>query len=329
MNLYVAPLEGITGYIFRNVFHEFFGAGVTKYYSPFLSLCTKKGITDKEQAEVSPDNNQAYQLVPQVMTVVPREFETAKATLRGLGYEEINLNFGCPSRTVTSRGRGAGALGDLAKLQGFLDAIFQDGDKNISIKTRIGVESPEEFDKIMELYNQYPIKELTIHPRTMRELYKGTPHREVFLEALAMAKMPVCYNGDINSVEDYAELARLIREASEANVSGVMIGRGILRDPALLRKLRGFLAAEAAKKDTEAMAKYEATSEEVFAMLCKLQAEYAARFSGQTPVLYKLKEIWAYLGQGLYQEQGKLVKKIMKCHSLQEYEGYMRQIVRG
>lgn len=326
MNLYVAPLEGITGFIFRNVFHSCFGSGATKYYTPFLSLCTKKGITDKEKAEVAPENNQAYQLVPQVMTVIPKEFMAAKATLRWLGYKEINLNLGCPSRTVTSRGRGAGALGDLARLQGFLDEIFQDGDPDISIKTRIGIEHPEEFFQIMELYNQYPIKELTIHPRTMKELYKGTPHRDGFMEALGMAKMPVCYNGDINSLEDYLELTRQVQESGQA-VSGVMLGRGILRNPALIRQIRGYLAEENAAGQQAAVEKLAAANGEVLVMLSELQAAYTQRFSGQTPVLYKLKEIWAYLGQGLYQDQGKLVKKIMKCKSLPEYEGYMRQIL--
>lgn len=324
MNFYVAPLEGITGYIFRNIFNECFGTGVNKYYTPFLALCSKKGVTDKEKNEISPENNKNYKLVPQVMTVCVEDFLKAKEKLRSLGYDEININFGCPARTVTSRGRGSGALRDLEKLDSFLDGIYKDGDENISIKTRIGVESPDEFGKIMEIYNKYPIKELTIHPRTMREVYKGIPHRDVFIEALNTAKMPVCYNGDINSVEDYIELCNLIKEHSTNNISGVMIGRGILKDPALIRKLAG---GENTSFNAENIEKYEASNEEVRIMLCKLQNEYTNKFSGQMPVLYKLKEIWAYLGQGLYVEYRKLFKKIMKCKSLEEYENYMNEIL--
>lgn len=327
MNLYVAPLEGITGYIFRNIFNKHFGTGVTKYYTPFLALCTKRGITDKEKNEIAPENNKDYKLVPQVMTVEVEDFVKAKEKLRSLGYEEININFGCPSRTVTSRGRGAGALGNLDKLESFLDGIYKDGDKNISLKTRIGVNSPDEFTKIIELYNQYPVKELTIHPRTMVEQYKGIPHRDVFFEALNIAKMPVCYNGDINTVEDYIELNNLIRKNSSNNISAVMIGRGILRDPALIRKISVLAANDADNVNLKDVEQYEASREEVFNMLCELQNNYADKFSGQLPVLYKMKEIWAYLGQGLYEENNKLFKKIMKCKSLSEYECYMKQIL--
>lgn len=313
MKIYVAPLEGITGYIFRNAFNEYFGQGVDKYFTPFLTPCEKRAIGGRERNEVAPENNLGLKLVPQVMTVSAADFFNVKLWLRDLGYEEININLGCPSKTVTSKGRGSGALGDLDKLEHFLDDVFEDGDENISIKTRIGVNEVEEFDKIMDIYNKYPIKELTVHPRVMKEFYKGRPHVDVFLEKLSIAKMPVCYNGDINSLEDYE---RIISFAGESSMlSGVMIGRGILKNPALIRKIKG----------TE---EFEVINKEVYAMLCKLKEDYSREFSGQTPVLYKLKEIWTYLGQGIYQDNDKLLKKLMKSKSISEYEVYMKQILR-
>lgn len=326
MKLYVAPLEGITGYIFRNAFNDYFGTGVDKYYTPFLTLCNKKGIVDKEKREVAPENNQKYKLVPQIMTVELDDFSKAKEKLRNLGYEELNLNMGCPSRTVTVRGRGAGALADLSKLESFLDGVYRDGDENISIKTRIGVEKPDEFGKIMEIYNQYPVKELTIHPRTRVELYNGIPHREVFLEALSIAKMPVCYNGDINTVEDYIELCDDIEKKSRNTVSGIMLGRGILKDPALIRKINAYEENKTTDLD-EIEEKYSAIGREVLEWLSRLQKDYSDIFYGEVPVLYKLKEIWCFLGQGIYDGNKKVLKKIMKSKSLQEYEGYMRQIL--
>lgn len=326
MKIYVAPLEGITGYIFRNAFNDYFGAGVNKYYTPFLTLCNKKGIVDKEKREVAPENNQGYKLVPQIMTVEIEDFLKAKEKLRDLGYEEINLNMGCPSRTVTVRGRGAGALSDLAKLDSFLNGVYKDGDENISIKTRIGVEQPDEFWKILEIYNQYPVKELTIHPRTRVELYGGTPHRDVFFEALSVAKMPVCYNGDINTVEDYVNLCKDIEEKSGSTVSGIMLGRGILKDPALIRKINAYEENKAIDLD-EIEDKYSATSQEVLEWLSRLQGDYSDIFYGEVPVLYKLKEIWSFLGQGICDGNKKMLKKIMKSKSLQEYESYARQIL--
>jgi len=315
MKLYVAPLEGITGYIFRNAFNEYFGMGVDKYFTPFLTPCEKRAVGGKEKEEVNPDNNRAYNLVPQVMTVSADDFDSVKTRLRELNYKEVNINLGCPSRTVTSKGKGSGALGDLCKLESFLDEVFSQKDEYISIKTRIGTDNPEEFGRIMEIYNKYPVYELTIHPRVMKEAYKGSPHMDVFMEALKEARMKVCYNGDINSLEDYSRLMNLVKEDTD-KLSAVMIGRGILRDPALIRKI--------SKND----ASLSARNEEVYGMLCKLKKDYSAVFSGQIPVLYKLKEIWTYLGQGIYKDQDKLIKKIMKCKTLSEYDVYVQNILR-
>ncbi|MDO4203141.1 MAG: tRNA-dihydrouridine synthase family protein [Selenomonadaceae bacterium] len=318
-------MEGVTGHLFRNAFHEFFGTGVDKYYTPFLTPCPKRAINDKEIAEVLPEHNKNYRLVPQVMTISAEDFNSFKEKLRAFGYEEININLGCPSRTVTSKGKGAGALGDLQKLERFLDGVYSDGDKNISIKTRIGIDYTEEFDRLLEIYNQYPVKELTIHPRLLKELYKGNPHREVFIEALKKAKMPVCYNGDINTVEDYLSLMKLIEDSTDCSISGVMMGRGVLRDPALIRKVSA--AANNNTPASEASEKYGAKPEEVMGLLCRLQEVYTESFSGDIPVLYKMKELWGHLGQGLYKGNDKLLKKIMKSRSLSEYEKYFHQIM--
>lgn len=324
MNLYIAPMEGIAGYLFRNVFHEYFGGGVDKYYTPFLTPCPKRAISDKEIAEVLPEHNRGCRLVPQVMTISAGDFNCFKEKLRDFGYEEININLGCPSGTVTAKGRGAGALGDLPKLENFLSGVFRDGDENISVKTRIGIDYLEEFPRLMEIYNRFPIKELTIHPRLLKEMYRGEPHRDIFLEALESARMPVCYNGDVNSAEDYLALMELIEETGRS-ISGMMMGRGVLQDPALIRKIRAVIdenltAAEAAEK-------YGATKEEIFGFLSKLQAVYAENFSGEVPVLFKLKEIWGHLGQGLYAGHDKLLKKIMKSRSLGEYERNCRKML--
>ena len=201
----------------------------------------------------------------------------------------------------------------------FLDEIFKDGDTNISIKTRIGIKYTEEFASVMEIYNKYPVKELTIHPRLLKEQYKGVPHHEIFLEALSIAKMPVCYNGDINTVEDYVNLMKLIGENSDKNISAVMIGRGVLKDPAIIRKISAYTENKGVG--------LEASNEEVKDFLCRVQKDYSAIYSGQTPVLYKLKEIWCYLGRGIYAEEPKLVKGLLKSKSLAEYESYLQQIL--
>lgn len=194
MKFYLAPLEGVTGYIFRNALDAYF-PGTDRYFTPFIVPDQKHALRKKELRDILPENNQVKELVPQILTSDPVRFvETAKA-LAEYGYEEVNLNLGCPSGTVVAGGRGAGMLADVEKLDCFLDQIFRDTDLRISVKTRIGIERPEEGYTLMKIYNQYPVSEVIIHPRTRKEYYKGEPHLDVFSELLAMSKHPVCYNG--------------------------------------------------------------------------------------------------------------------------------------
>lgn len=309
---YLAPLEGITGYIFRNAFNEYFGEGVDKYYTPFIMPHVKRAFSDKELNEVLPANNPGMNLVPQILTDNADDFTRVKNEFRQLGYSEINLNLGCPSRTVTTKGRGAAMLSKLTELDRFLDGIFADGDENISIKTRIGVSEPEEFSRIIEVYIKYPIKELIIHPRVLEEMYKGKPHRDVFIETLKQYDKPICYNGDIFDAQDYVNLEAQIKECAYKGSVNYMLGRGVLRSPSLIRELSGGKRA---------------TNEEIYNMLCKLREGYYKSFSGQTPVLFKMKEIWSYLSSS-YPNDDKLIKKLMKSKSLSEYDTYVKMILR-
>lgn len=311
MKFYMAPLEGITGYIYRNTVNKYFGVGIDKFFTPFLVPHTKKGFSHKEINEISAEHNQGINLVPQILTSNAEDFLSLAAKLRNAGYEEVNLNLGCPSRTVTSKGRGAGALEDTKKLDEFLQAIFDSGDENISIKTRIGVDDPDEFGEIIEIYNKYPIKELTIHPRVLKEMYNGRAHRDVFNKALEIYKKPVCYNGDIFSVSDYEKAMQDIEVMSTDNVQAVMIGRGMLRNPALIRELAGGEPA---------------SNEEIGAMLDEMRALYATEMSGQTPVLFKMKELWSNL-QCFFPEKEKLCKKLLKTKSLNELDFIAKQIL--
>lgn len=311
MKFYLAPLEGITGYIFRNAFNEFFGDGVNKYFTPFLMPHVKRAFSEKELSGICPENNEGINLVPQILTNSAEDFTRLKNEIRSLGYEEINLNLGCPSGTVTAKGRGAAMLSDVQALDRFLDGIFADGDENISVKTRIGVSEPEEFRRILSVYIKYPIKELTIHPRVLEEMYRGKAHKDVFIDGCGQYDKPLCYNGDICSYEDYNALISELENAGVADkVGSVMIGRGALKNPSLIRELSGG---------------QKATDSEMRAFFEKLKKDYLADFSGETPVLYKLKEIWGYVGTG-YPDKEKLVKKLLKSKNISEYNTYVNAI---
>ena len=314
MKFYMAPLEGITGYIFRNALNEFFGEGIDKYYAPFIMPHVKRAFSAKELSELSPDNNQGIRLVPQILTDNADDFTRVKEEIRELGYDEVNLNLGCPSGTVTSKGRGAAMLEDIGKLDAFLDKIYEKGDENISVKTRIGISEPDEFEKIIQVYIKHPIKELIIHPRVMEQMYRGKADITVFTSILDTYKGALCYNGDICSIEDYVNLKNALQSAcgiDRARDINIMIGRGMLKNPSLIRELNGGKRAD---------------REELYGMLSRLKRDYSTVFSGQTPVLFKLKEIWSYL-MADFPEEEKLCKKIMKSKNLDEYEIYVKRIL--
>ena len=236
MNYYVAPMEGLTDRVWRQAHQKWFGwaGGPARYYAPFLSPPENRVLIKKKMAELAPEANPGVPVIPQLLAKDGELAVWMIGELRKLGYTEVNLNFGCPAGTVTAKGKGSGMLRDPAKLDAFLEAVFSHAEGPISVKTRLGVEKPEEFAAILTIYNRYPISELTIHPRVMRQLYRGQADREAFAAALPQCKPPVCYNGDITTTGQLHAL-----EAEFPTLSGIMIGRGIIADPALFRKALG------------------------------------------------------------------------------------------
>ena len=228
MRYYFAPMEGLTDSIYRRAHHTYF-SGVDRYYMPFLSPTIHRTLTHREDRELPMADSVDFQAVPQVLTKVAEDFLWAARVCRDRGYDEVNLNVGCPSGTVVSKGKGSGMLQDLDHLDRFLEEIFQESVLPISIKTRLGIENSEEFPKILEIYNRYPIIELTIHPRVRKQFYNGTVDMEMFRYAAQNSRTPLCYNGDITSL---AQIDKLHQEFPM--VESVMIGRGLVADPGLL-----------------------------------------------------------------------------------------------
>ena len=247
--------------------------------------------------------------------------ETAKA-LAEYGYEEVNLNLGCPSGTVVAGGRGAGMLADVEKLDCFLDQIFRNTDLRISVKTRIGIERPEEGYTLMKIYNQYPISEVIIHPRTRKEYYKGESHLDVFSELLAMSQHPVCYNGNLFTVRDYEQF-----RARFPQVERVMIGRGVLADPGLMQRLKSFEHAQKTGEDSGRKENgmeqprseiYRTGKQELRAFHDTIFRQYREIFDEDKNAIFHMKELWSYLVHS-FEGSEPYAKKLRKTSSLNEY----------
>lgn len=299
MNLYLAPMEGITTYIYRNAYNHYFG-GIDKYFTPFIA---SKKMNRRELNEILPEHNETITVVPQILSNRADEFLQITKKIAEYGYQTVNLNLGCPSGTVTARKRGAGFLGVPDELDRFLYEIYDKSPIRISIKTRIGVESIEEWEHLLAIYQKYPIAELIIHPRLQKELYKSTPHKEAFSAAIsALPDIPLCYNGEITSPKSYETLLTCVPETD-----CIMVGRGILRNPALAAQLKKKNAAELFTREN-----LKAFHDEIF-------AGYAAQMAGETPTLFKMKDLWTYLSES-FAASDRYLKKIRKSSDYTEYK---------
>ena len=299
MRYYFAPMEGLTDSIYRRLHHKYF-PGVDRYYMPFLSPTIHRTLTHKEDRELPLADSVDFAAVPQILTKVSEDFLWAAQVCQDRGYDEVNLNVGCPSGTVVSKGKGSGMLRDAAALDRFLEEIFQGSPLPISVKTRLGLENPEEFPALLEVFNRYPIKELTIHPRVRKQFYDGGVHMDWFDYAVEHSSNPLCYNGDILSLADAEALQR-----KYPKIDAIMIGRGLIADPGMLsggtdvKALEGFMN--------------------------ELMAVYEVEFGGSRNAIFRLKENWGFL-HDRFEGCDKLWKRLRKTTDADEFKSISAEI---
>ena len=301
MKYYMAPMEGITDSTYRRLHHKHF-PGLDRYYTPFFSPTIHRSLTPRESRELPTADAIGVQVIPQVLTKNPQDFLWMTDVCKDLGYAEINLNLGCPSGTVTAKGKGSGMLRDPDILRQFLDDIFGKSSLPISVKTRLGFENPEEFFSILEIYNQYPICELTIHPRLRKDFYTGAIDMVSFDYAVKESKNPLCYNGNLRTA---GEIDRFNK--NYPGINAVMLGRGLIGNPGMLSP-------------------GGTTPEKLDAFLGELMEEYTAAFSSARNAMFRLKENWRYLFC-LFQPNDKLQKRLRKATTLTEYQTVTQEII--
>lgn len=301
MRYYFAPMEGLTDSIYRRLHHAYF-PGVDAYYMPFLSPTMHRTLSAKENRELPPAESVPFRAVAQILTRNADDFLWAAALCRDRGYDEVNLNLGCPSGTVVSKGKGAGMLRDRLELVRFLDAIFEKSPLPISVKTRLGLERADEFPALLDVFNRYPIRELTIHPRVRTQFYGGNVDMELFAYAAQNSKNPLCYNGDLTCKADIAAVTRRFPQ-----IQAVMLGRGLIADP-------GMLSAGGTRIET------------LEPFLDALLAAYIDAFGGARNAMFRMKENWSYL-IGRFDGGEKVGKQLRKTTDVDEYRALTAQIL--
>lgn len=300
----VAPLEGITTFVYRQAHHAIFG-GATQYYTPFFSPTQERKLSTKELRELAPENNAGLAVIPQVLSKDPAQVLWAQQQVQERGFTELNINLGCPSGTVAAKGKGSGMLADVEVMDDFLDAVFAQNILPISVKTRVGLVHHDEFAAILDVFNQYPIAQLTIHPRVQKDFYKYPVRPEAFAYGASHTALPVTYNGDLFTVEDVKKF-----QAQYPQIERVMFGRGVVGNPALLRQLNGGMPAN---------------REELQQFTQRLYEGYQAAYGHKGAAAQRMKELW-YSMIHLFENNSKLDKKMRRLSTPQDYEQTERLI---
>lgn len=302
MKLYFAPLEGITTFTYRNTHAEMFGE-CDGYFAPFITPSDIEKVSIKNLRDILPQRNIGVDLKIQVLTARADSFLKFENKVKELGYDEININLGCPSGTVVKKGRGSGFLRDPQGLDRFLYEVFSKTNVTVSVKTRTGYESGAEMDGLMEIYNKYPVSLLTVHPRARKDFYNGEPDHDVFARAYKKSKNKICYNGNIFSGDDYEAVASKYPE-----LDSVMLGRGAVKNPAIFREIRG-----GAKLTTDELVEFSE----------RLICNYNEVLKSDYFTLNKLKEIWMY-SMWNYPDEKKVLKAIKKAAKLSDFVSALR-----
>ena len=307
--LSLGPFQGITDAPFRNVFKKHFG-GIDKFYTPFFTGIQKDHAKNMQVEEIDPRCNDVKTLTPQILSTDAEEILRFATQCKELGYKEINLNMGCPFPRVANKKRGSGLLPYPDKIKSLFDGVFEKIDIGFSVKCRLGYFNPDEIVPVIDLFNQYPLSELIIHPRIGKQLYKGEADVQRFAELMPLIKAPLVYNGDIVSVESFERIREQVKPVNE-----FMLGRGLLANPFLAEEIKGDNQPNLTR------------TERLHSYVVDLYEDRLRHAGGSPKVLGRMKELWSYLMYS-FDEPQDIWRKIKKINALKEYEEAVETVFR-
>jgi tRNA-dihydrouridine synthase B len=311
ITLLSSPLQGFTDFRFRNAFHKHFG-GIDTFYSPYIKLNGKLVVKGSYERDILPENNSTLEVIPQIITNDAEEFLFVAKYVQQFGYKELNWNLGCPYPMVAKCGMGSGLIKNTDQIEHILKRVHNETDIIVSMKMRMGYENPTEILDVFPILEQYPIKNIAIHARIGKQLYKGGVDLDSFQKCLDTSKQKIYYNGDITSVAKFKELQERF-----PSIDHWMIGRGLIADPFLPSMI---------KNDTT---EYPKNRLEIFeAFHDEIYREYDAYLQGPTPIRMKMLGFWEYFSESFSNPQ-KTFKKIKKAGNSKNYEAAVKEIFKN
>jgi tRNA-dihydrouridine synthase len=306
-----SPLQGFTDFRFRNAINKYFG-GIDTYYSPYIRLNGKLVIKPSYERDILPENNIGLEVIPQIITNDADEFLFVAKYVQELGYKELNWNLGCPYPMVTKCGMGSGLISNTEKINQILDKVHSESDIIVSMKMRLGYENSEEILQTLPILESYPIKNVAIHARIGKQLYKGGVNLDAFQQCVDATKLKLYYNGDITSVAKFQEMQQRF-----PTIDHWMIGRGLIADPFLPSMIKNN-TLEYPKNKMELFSAFHDT----------LYEGYSESLSGSTHILLKMHHLWEYFS-ATFSNPHKVAKNIKKAKSIRNYEATVKEIIKA
>ena len=297
-----SPLQGFTDFRFRNAFHHYFG-GIDTFYAPYIRFNGKLKIKQSYQNDLLPENNSTLEVIPQIMTNNADEFLLVVKYVQSLGYKELNWNLGCPYPMVTKSGMGSGLICNPTKIDEILKRVHNETDITVSMKMRMGYDHAEEILDTFPILDNYPLKNIAIHARIGKQLYKGPVDLDAFERCMSNTKHKLYYNGDITSVAAFKNM-----QARFPSLDHFMIGRGLIADPFLPQMIKND-ATEYPENRWDIFEEFHNT----------IYKQYDDYLSGPTPIKMKMLGFWEFFSQSCSNPQ-KTYKAIKKASNPFKYK---------
>ena len=301
MKIYLAPLQGLTDWIFRESFSEHIGK-FDKTFAPFIRVQDGEFYRPSQCNDILPAHNLLQKPIPQFLGKDAASFQRFEDLCLEHQYKEVNINMGCPFPVVVKKGMGAGILSHPDEIAEFLQNIYAHTKLNISVKCRLGQDNITEFEKLIPIFNDFPLVEMIIHPRIGKQMYKGEVYQDAFVKYASLLKHPICYNGDIQNMTDIKKILALAPQ-----VDSLMIGRGMLQNP--------FLLAEIRKEILSGREKANMLRDFHLSLIERCKEKY----SGDLHLLKRFEEFWEYHALA-FEDGRKIYKQVKKCNTMVKYE---------
>ena len=297
MEIHFAPLQGYTDSIFRKLHTEFFG-GVDKYYTPFIRV--ERGDFRKKDIRELPDETELCTIPQIIASTKPEDIEKMVAMLEEKGYKEVNINMGCPFPMIAKHGMGSGLLADKEAVKAMIKVLEAHPSMQFSLKTRLGYDDENQIFEMTDIINNFPFTEVTMHPRIAKDQYSGDINHPKFAEFAKVCKHPLIYNGDVTTLDDINKISTVY-----PTLKGIMIGRGLLMNPALASEYKNEeIMSDKEKKDKSKQ------------LIKKLFTQCEELMNGEEQSVAHVKAYFEYLLPDIEKRNRKKVLKANKAEKL-------------